>query len=274
MLIYVYCITNKEPNLNGAKELVRGLYFISEQGLYAVVSEEKEEEFDQANLEKNLSNLEWIKQLAVLHEKVIEQIMEQAGVIPFKFGTLFNNEQNLKAMLVEHEDEFKTDLDQLADKEEWGVKVYCDKEKLKQTVDVQNEEIKKIDDEINASSPGKAFILKKKKEELLDVVLSKTLNTYIQESFDQLGQHCEESRLNRVLPKEVTGRKGEMILNAAYLVAKDQVTRFNQEADRLNPDGKEKGISLDVSGPWPPYNFCLPRAKSRGLSANKKINNE
>jgi hypothetical protein len=261
MLIYVYCITNKEPNLNGSKELVAGLSTLGEGGLYAIVSNEKEEEFSQENLEKNLSNLEWIKQKAYLHEKVIEQIMEQACVIPFKFGTLFNSEQTLKAMLVEHEDQFKADLEQLADKEEWGVKVYCDKEKSRQTLNVQNEEIKKIDDEINASSPGKAFILKKKREELLDNVLSKTLNTYIQESFDQLGRYCEGSRLNRVLPREATGRCEDMILNAAYLVAKDKVTQFNQEVDRLNSEGKEKGISLDLSGPWPPYNFCKPISK-------------
>jgi len=274
MLIYVYCITKIEPNLNGSKELVPGLYLISEQGLYAVVSEETEGEFDRENLERNLSNLEWIKQRAVLHEKVIEQIMEQAGVIPFKFGTLFNNEQNLKAMLVEHGDEFKSDLDQLADKEEWGVKVYCDKEKLKHNLNIESEEFKNIDEEISAASPGKAFILKKKREELLDVVLSKTLDTYVQGSFNQLSRYCREGRLNRILQREATGRDEDMILNAAYLVAKDKVAQFNQEADRLNSEGKGKGVSFEASGPWPPYNFCLPRAESRGLPANKKINNE
>ena len=297
MLIYVYCITNKEPNLNGSKELVNGLYFISEQGLYAVISGEKEEEYDQENLEKNLSNLAWIKQKAALHERVIEQIMERAGVIPFKFGTLFNNEQNLKTMLIEHGEEFKSDLDRLADKEEWGIKVYCDKEKLKQNLKVQNvpiyrdpattiinngsgKEIKKYDDEINASSPGKAFILKKKREELLNVVLSKTLNIYVQDSFNQLCQHCQEGRLNRLLPREATGRQEDMILNAAFLVAKDKIAQFNQEVDRLNTDGQEKGISFDLSGPWPPYNFCLPvrpclpAGRQAGQSVGKTRQNE
>ncbi|MBI5701013.1 GvpL/GvpF family gas vesicle protein [Candidatus Saganbacteria bacterium] len=273
MLIYVYCITNIEPNLNGSKELVNSLYFISEQGLYAVVSGEKEEEYGQENLEKNLSNLEWIKQKAALHEKVIEQIMEQVGVIPFKFGTLFNNEQNLKTMLIEHGEEFKSDLDRLADKEEWGIKTYCDKEKLIQNLKVENEEMKGIDDEINMASPGKAFILKKKKEELLNIVLSKTLNIYIQDSFNQLCKHCQEGCLNRLLPREATGKHEDMILNAAFLVARNKVPYFSQEVDCLNSDGKEKGVNFDLSGPWPPYNFCLPRS-DRGQPMNKKVQNE
>lgn len=261
MLIYLYCITDKEPNLNGSIELVSGLYFIDEQGLYAVASKEKEDEFSEENLKKNLSNLDWVKAKATAHERVIEEVMKDTCVVPFKFATLFNTEKSLKTMLNEHEQEFKENLIELAGKEEWGIKIYCDKERLKESLNINNEELLKIDQEISSASPGKAFILKKKREELLEIILNKSLNQYVQESFNQLGRYCQEGRLNRVLPREATGRNEDMILNAAYLVAKDKVARFNQEADRLNSDGKEKGISFDLSGPWPPYNFCQPLSK-------------
>ena len=101
-LIYLYCVTHKIPKLKDMEKLVGGPYFVYHQGLYAVVSEVREDEFGEENLKKNLANLEWIKQKASIHEQVIEEVMKDACVIPFKFGTIFNNEDNLKTMLEEY----------------------------------------------------------------------------------------------------------------------------------------------------------------------------
>ncbi len=255
-LIYLYCVTEKEPKLKEVEKLADKLYFVYHQGLYAVVSIVSHNEFSEENLKKNLSDMWWIRLKVDIHERIIEGIMEGACVIPFKFATLFNSEDNLKMNLEGHMDEFKENLKRLEGKEEWGVKIYCDMERLKDFLNDKDEEILKIDKEINStSSQGKAFFLKKKKEELLNIAVNKRLNEYGHGVFDRLREESIKTRINKLLPRELTERKEDMILNSAFLVDKSKVREFVQAVDYLNGEYTDIGINLDCTGPWPPYNF-------------------
>ena len=312
-LIYLYCITDKVPKLSrpviemkaGSRPLLDGmagkeaedsvdsLYFIYHRGLFAVVSKVKESEFDEENLKRNLTDLEWIKVRVNIHEKVIEGIMKntclpdrQACVIPFKFATLFNTEGNLKTMLGAHLEEFKNILKKLEYKEEWGVKVYCNSEKLRENLTREDEQLLNIDKEINGSTtptidperpstlpgispelvegrsrrvnpigPGKIYLLKKKKEELLNIAANKERNKYAQHSFERLSRYGAEARINKLLPKEATERKDDMILNSAFLVDKNKVTDFLTMVEGLKAVFVDRGFFFDCTGPWPPYNF-------------------
>lgn len=255
-LIYLYCITNKVPKLKEVENLADKLHFVYHLGLYAVVSKVKESEFSEEGLKKNLPDLEWIKVKAGIHEKVIEGIMRHNCVMPFKFATIFNTEDNLKVMLKEHAKEFKTNLKDFEGKEEWGVKIYCDLEKLKNFLIKDNDEILKIDKEIRSSSPGKGFILKKKKEELLKTTVNRKINEYSQDAFERLNKQSLQARINKLLPKEVTERENSMILNAAFLVDKIKVKDFVDIVNTLKAQYNTLGFFFDCTGPWPPYNFC------------------
>lgn len=255
-LIYLYCITDKVPKLKEIENLVDNPYFIYHQSLYAIVNNVKEFEFDEENLKRNLADLEWISHKASIHEKAIEGIMKNTGVIPFKFGTIFATEDNLKAMLGQHLEGFKDILIKLENKEEWGVKIYCNSEKLKENLIQEDEQLLNIDKEINSSAAGKAYLLKKKKEELLNIAVNKKLNEYGQVSFDRLREKSTEARINKLLPKEVTERNDEMILNSAFLINKDKVEDFLNIVEDVRTKYTDRGLFFDCTGPWPPYNFC------------------
>ena len=261
-LHYLYCVTKDNLptfNFEDLGIVVRSICF---QGICAIVSEVLPEDFSEDNLKKNLTDMGWVEKNIRLHEKVIETVLKnsclpdrQACVIPFKFGTLFNTEENLKIMLKQHTDKFKTTLKHLEGKEEWGVKVYCDIDKLKANLIHEDQELLSIDKEINSASPGKAFILKKKKDELIKTNVNKKLNEYGQLIFEKLNQHSTQSCINKLLPKEVTERKVEMILNSAFLIEKNKVGGFIEAEGALNKISQEMGFLLDFTGPWPPYNF-------------------
>ena len=264
-LVYLYCVADKEPKLKGIEGLANNLYFICHNGLYATVSKVEEEEFGQEGLKRNMADFEWVKAKASIHEKMIEQVMTNTDVIPFRFGVLFNTDDSLKAMLQEYDEEFKAILRKLENKEEWGVKIYCDTKKLK-TFSINDEpEILEIENQINSSSVGKAFFLKKKKDELLAQMINRKINEYGQESFDLLKDLSFEARINKLLPKEVTEREDEMILNSVFLINKDEVDDFTSMVDTLKMHYENEGFFIDCTGPWPPYNFC-------GLS-NQKVSN-
>ncbi|MBI5149706.1 MAG: GvpL/GvpF family gas vesicle protein, partial [Candidatus Omnitrophica bacterium] len=153
--------------------------------------------------------------------------------------------------------EFKNILRKLKDKEEWGVKIYCDLEKLKEVIIREDGEILDIDKEIiGSTAPGKAYLLKKKKEELLNIAVNKKLNEYGEMSFDRLRERSREARINKLLPREATERNDEMILNSAFLINKDNVEDFLNIVEDLRAKYTDQGLFFDCTGPWPPYNFC------------------
>jgi hypothetical protein len=260
-LVYLYCVTDKEPVLERAEDLVDNLYFVHHSDLCAVARNVEESEFGEEGLKKNMAGLEWVKTNATLHERIIEQIMTNTCVIPFKFGTLFNTDDSLKAMLEEYGEEFQAILRKLENKEEWGVKIYCNPEKLKASFSNDEEEILKIEDEIKSSSVGKSHFLKKKKDELIERMLNDKICECGQESFGLLKELSFEARINKLLPKEVTEREDDMVLNSAFLVDTDKVADFLNMVDTLKMHYEDKGLLIDCTGSWPPYNFCDSKRK-------------
>jgi hypothetical protein len=264
-LVYLYCVADKKPELKKIEGLADDLYLVCHNGLYAVAGKVEEEEFGQEGLKRNMADFEWVKAKASVHERIIEQVMDDTDVIPFKFGTLFNTNDSLKAMLEEYGEEFKAILRKLENKEEWGVKIYCDTKKSKAFSINDEPEILEIEDRINSSSVGKAFFLKKKKNELLAQTINRKINEYGQESFDLLKDLSFEARINKLLPKEVTEREDEMILNSVFLINKEEVDDFTSMVDTLKMHYENEGFYIYCTGPWPPYNFC-------GLSNQKVLN--
>ena len=255
-LVYLYCLTNQKPELTETEDSAGSLYLVRHRGLYAVVGKVNESEFGKNGLIENMADLEWVKTNVGTHERIIEQVMANADVIPFKFATLFNTDESLKAMLEGYGGEFDAILQRLENKQEWGVKIYCGMQELK-ALSVCNEPgILEIENKIGSSSPGQTFFLEKKKAELLAKAANDRINEYCQESFDLLKDLSCEARINKLLPKQVTEREDDMILNSAFLVGKDEVGDFINIVDTLKVHYENKGVSIDCTGPWPPYNFC------------------
>lgn len=256
-IIYLYCVTEKAPELKELKSLDDNLHTIHHNSLYAVVSNVPQEEFDDEHLKKNLDDMEWLKNKAGLHETIIEGVMKEACVIPFRFATLFYTDDSLKTMLEKHGTELKMHLKNLQDKKEWGVKIYCDTGKLKKALIKEDEELLKIDKEIESASPGKAFLLKKKKDETLNKLVQARVNEYCGFCFERLSEESLKTHINRLLPKEVTERNDEMVFNVAFLVNQHNVNGFIEAVKSIQAIYEMKGISIDCTGPWPPYNFCI-----------------
>lgn len=73
--------------------------------------------------------------------------------------------------------------------------------------------------------------------------------------FQELGKDVYEARLNKTLPQKLTGKKKEMVLNTVYLVEQEKVSDFCKQGKILMEKYAGMGLDLEVSGPWPPYNF-------------------
>ena len=255
-LVYLYCVTAQPPKRDGAEDRPGGLYLVHEAGLYAVVCRVEADEFAPSNLRRNVEDLPWVAAQTMRHERIIEAVMQNACVIPFRFATLFHTNASLRLRLRTHAAEFQALLQQLEDKAEWGVKVYCDSEKLESTPADPGGAMSHLDEAICLASPGKAFLLQKKRKDLARAALAGRRDGYVERTIEQLGTIGFQSRLNKVPPQRTTEGRGTMILNAAFLVGNRDAPSFVAAANILNERWAEEGVLVECTGPWPPYNFC------------------
>ena len=254
-LIYLYCIIDKTPNLQEMDKLSENIFSINSNGLYAVAKYVPEAEFSKENLEKNLADMNWFEPQVREHIRIISKIMKSSTVIPFKFGTIYNNEKNIKKMIDDYSKDFKENLNYLKNKEEWSVKIYCDLDRFNKRIIKDNNKIDQLDNEIRESSPGKAYILKKKRKDLISKERERKLNEYGQDCFNDLKKVSYNTKINNLLPREVTEKQNDMILNTAYLITKDKVKSFIDIIEKLKNMYTDYGLEFDYSGPWPSYNF-------------------
>ena len=144
-------------------------------------------------------------------------------------------------------------MDYFAGKAEWGIKVYCNVDRLAEGKSKQqsNEEITK--------SPGLAYFAKRKQDIAMEKELRQLMYDMSQEIYDRLAKFAVDSRQNELLDSKATGKEKPMILNAAYLINQSELEAFNNELAKI----QEKFVcELSVSGPWPPYNFVAHAGKS------------
>jgi len=253
-LIYVYCISNNAPGLTRDMEpnVVKSLKI---EKFYVIVKFVSKSEFSEENFKKNLSDIQWVELNAREHIVVIRMIMESGTVIPFKFGTIYNSEASLKKFITDYSGSLIENLDNLAGKEEWSVKIYCDRKVLCEQIDELSEEAASLEKQIMASSPGKAFLLKKKKTELIENEMDRLCKKYGQEYYDEFKILSEATYLNNLLPKDIAGREDSMILNASFLISKNKLAEFKNTVDVLKKKDGNSGFFIESTGPWPPYNF-------------------
>jgi len=255
-LIYLYCITKDKPSSYNFEDLgikTRSVFF---SGTYAIVSEVSPDDFSEDNLKKHLADMGWVEKNIRLHEKVIERIMNDQAVLPFKFGTVFENEANVEKLLKTNNSEFKAVLTLLDDKKEWGLKIYCNSGYFKDALCAENERIKEKDKEIMGAGKGTAYFLKKKKDEIIKDIINEKISEYTKDCFERLKITAVDTKINKILPKEVTEKKEDMVLNAAFLINNKRIKEFESVLVYLKAKYTDKGLIFDCTGPWPPYNFC------------------
>ncbi len=259
-LIYTYCLSNSPPEFS-EDDKEQGLKSLRFDDFFVIIKYVSETEFSEENLKKNIGDLKWLEENARDHIRVISMIMEHSTVIPFNFGTIYQSENNLKKFIDDYSDSLTEHLIHLEWKEEWAVKIYCDRKVLNKQIDELSEEAAALEMQIMASSPGKAFLLKRKKTDLIENEMDRLCKNYGQDCFNECRNLSESTRLNNLLPKEFTGREDTMILNATLLVRKDRTIEFISVIRGLKNKYSDHGFDIEITGPWPPFSFISMKEK-------------
>ena len=241
--IYVYGIL-EESNLKNFDVIGVGknkVFTINHQDLAAVVSNIKGMEIDPTR--KNL----------LAHTQVQELLLKEYTIIPMSFGVITQSTETINKMLEENYLNFKQELKRLSEKIEIELKVYWNKEAIKDEIE-SDHKYKQITNKIaKESCQAVKQDLLIEVGQMVEAVVLKWKNVIGRDIYDNLASIAADACTNK--SNEITN-----ILNASFLVGKSEEKEFREKAYSLDAKYNNK-VDIKYIGPLPPYNFLQVELK-------------
>jgi hypothetical protein len=240
---YVYCIIRATQPLKfgpvGMDDQWPDVYTINYKDMAAVVSDVP------------IAPLDSTRENVLAHERVNETVMRDQTVIPMSFGTIFKTREDIVELLRSAYEAFADVLAKMQDKLEFGLKVLWDRDEIVKNIEQEDEDIHRLKSEIS-SQKGSTYFARMQYGRLIDGALQQRSERYVAEFLSRLRDVSVASRVNRAI-----GDK--MIMNAAFLVQRDQEQAFDRRIKEIA--SRFDKLTFKYTGPWPPYNFVNIRLK-------------
>jgi hypothetical protein len=245
---YVYGVGRSLPA--DAVEGVRGVAgapvrLVEHGDLTAVVSPVSLDDFGEDALRENLEHLDWLESTARAHHAVVDAASDSAPVVPLGLATVYRTEDRVRESLDARHEEFAHALARITGRTEWGVKAYADLSP--QASGARTEAA-------SSARPGTSYLKRRRTEQQSAEESRREVLTVAQRVDDELRDIAAAGRLHRLQDPQLSGERGWMILNAAYLVDDDRAEDFRTAVTRLA--GLRPELRLQLTGPWAPYSFA------------------
>jgi hypothetical protein len=209
-------------------------------------------DFCGASAERRMRDISWLGPRVCRHEKVVEHVMRHSPVFPARFGTIFSSLESLESLLERHGGEISCFLDRVADKEEWAVKGFLDRARAREGL--FSTSLSARSEALASLSPGTRYVEQKRIHRGMEKEVTRWLSEVLKRVANDFSRQSSDFRERKVLGGE--NRRGDMILNWAFLVSRSGVVDFRRRVDSANADFSQRGLTFELSGPWPPYSFC------------------
>jgi hypothetical protein len=193
---------------------------------------------------RRLSDLGWVGERAMEHERVVEHFTRHGTVVPMKLFTLFTGDEKAVADVRGRRGLARL-VSSLAGREEWGVRVAVDPGRLRRRIREQAAR------PTPGLSAGTGFLVQRQREQRAVKGSLDDARQRAEEVFSALAALAADAR--RRDPAGVEG--ASLLLDGAFLVERARAAEFTDAARALARRHATEGVTVVLTGPWPPYNF-------------------
>jgi hypothetical protein len=251
-VLYVYAITREAatPGAEGVDQ-TRRFGAVGIDGLAAVYTPVDAAEFSQEVIDQRAGDLEWLGAIGYRHQAVVSDLMKKTGIVPLRAFTLFSSEELLRRYLHENRDMLQGVLGRLDRKQEWTLRVEFDPQRWNESLAGRVESLRTLQQQIDTAAPGKAFLLRKKLDEEKKSASHQAEELVVGEiEREVLGRlRCETVAESRE-------RRDGAFPQINVLIERDEEAKLQELQQELTERYAAEGVSLALSGPWPPYTFA------------------
>ena len=169
------------------------------------------------------------------HARVIADCFRHSTVLPFRFGTVFHDDETLRKSIRSNQRQFLGNIDKLRGKTEMHLKIFVD--------DCCAREIEK---HLGSENVGRAYLSN----------LRENASRARERQTRARAVSFQMHRLFLPLDEDVSCRlmeNGKMLLDIAHLIDRKCVERYHNKFTSTSAIMRE--CQMQLSGPWPPYHF-------------------
>jgi hypothetical protein len=243
---YVYCAVQASgtPRLTRAPSGLPGLgkprLVDAGGGLWLVVGNAPLPQYGEASIARGLQDLDWVSRCAIAHESVVERWIRAQAVVPMKLFTIFENDERALAYVRQQRRKLDRIIRRVGGRCEWGARIRLASPPAPAR-------------RAGPAMSGTGYLAAKKQVRDSAQEQATRGQSRANAAFATLASKAAEARR---LPPPTGGQvPSRLVLDAAFLVATDREEPFQAAAHRLTRDLKADGFGLELTGPWPPYNF-------------------
>jgi hypothetical protein len=218
------------------------------QSLWLVGADVPLDTYGAQPLESALRNMDWVGQIAVAHEAVVEHLARQprVTVIPMKLFTMFSSTERAVEDMRSHQKDLRAIAKRIAGCEEWGVRMSAARP------------LRAPGPVVLRGASGAAFLAAKKRARDSVRESALALSAVAEDTFNCLSSASRDVRRRDDAPEGAT----PPLLDAAFLVPTTRRASFKAAVRQLAREAGVKGAELTVTGPWPAYNFIQSGRRS------------
>jgi len=169
------------------------------------------------------------------HARVIADCFQHSTVLPFRFGTVFNDDDSLRKAIRSNQRQFLNNIDKLRGKTEMHLKIFVD-----------GSCSRVMERQLTSEGAGREY-------------LTNLRENAARQRERQTRARAVSFQMHRLfLPQdeEVSCRlteSGRMVLDIAHLIDRKYVDRYHNKFSTTCAIMRE--CQMQLSGPWPPYHF-------------------
>jgi hypothetical protein len=226
-------------------------------GLQALASDVPLDQFGDEALKRNLNDLPWLSATALSHEATVEAAMAEATIVPLRMCTIFRDDDGVREMLEREAPALTAALARLRGSQEWGVKVIADGNAFAGAVARDNDRVSAAQAEPVATGEGAGYFAALRRDRVTREEVGAELDHRTRQIHDAVAALATDVRLHPPSNRDLAEYEGEMVLNAAYLVPADRTAELRALSASLAEQHGADGLTVDLTGPWPPYNFSM-----------------
>jgi hypothetical protein len=186
---------------------------------------------------------------AIAFAGVIENLAQQFTLLPMRFGSIMDSAESITQMLKRNFTEIQQNLSKVENRTEFGLKVFCDSEKLKAIL-IEKSASEVLPDFQPDSEPNisvfREYVNKKLQAHRLEELLLGHVDSVIEVITEQLNLLNARCKFKKMLSEA-------LIIDAVFLLELEQKDHLVHKIKALQT--QYPGLNFILTGPWPPYNF-------------------
>lgn len=188
------------------------------------------------------------KATVMSYAAIIEKLSKRTVLLPVRFGTLFRSDEMVKELLIHHYDLLSNNLDNVENKDEYGLKILWDYERGVERIKQKTESEKlNVGNYFSRQTPHTGYLIEKIKQHRIEEAILKEAEQIIGLISTELACVAPQSRFKKMVSAQI-------LLEGIFLVERNRKGEFISAIEKIKQHHPD--LHFLMTGPWPPYSFA------------------